>query len=310
MVDTPTKPVRLGPEAYEAIYRNSIDGVLFTAPDGRVLAANPAAQAILRLSEEEICALGRPGLAVTEDERWAPALEERERVGHARAELRMRRGDDTEFVADISSAIFFDSSGRGRACVIFRDATERVRMLTDLEERTRELDELAQVDELTALRNRRGFVSAGLQQLEFADRDDAECQLLFVDIDRMKEINDTYGHAVGDDALRLVASTLRANTRAVDVTGRFGGDEFVALLYNTDVASARNVAKRITDDLLSASAMIDTSMLTASIGIASRPPSSTRSLGDLIVEADTRMYESKGSDRGGMSTSVDEDQAD
>ena len=301
MVDEPAAPVRLSTEAYEAIYRYSVDGVLFTIPDGRVLAANPAACEILGLSEAEICARGREGLAVMEDEGWAAALEERERTGGARADLRMRRGDGTEFVADVSSAIFL-SGGERRACVIFADITDRVMLLHELEARTHELEarthelhELAEVDELTGLRNRRGFISAGLQQLEFADRDDAECQLLFFDLDRLKEINDRYGHTVGDEALRQVASALRTNTRAVDVTGRFGGDEFIALLYDADHASALNIARRITDDLSGASVGVaGPSTLDVSIGIAGRPPRSTRSLGDLIVEADTRMYESKG----------------
>ena len=218
MVDEPAAPVRLSTEAYEAIYRYSVDGVLFTIPDGRVLAANPAACEILGLSEAEICARGREGLAVMEDEGWAAALEERERTGGARADLRMRRGDGTEFVADVSSAIFLDSGGERRACVIFADITDRVMLLHELEARTHELHELAEVDELTGLRNRRGFISAGLQQLEFADRDDAECQLLFFDLDRLKEINDRYGHTVGDEALRQVASALRTNTRVLSMS--------------------------------------------------------------------------------------------
>ena len=71
----------IGQEAYHAMYHHSPDGVLFTVPDGTVLAANPAACQILGRTEAEICSLGRQGLADHADERWAPLLEERERTG-------------------------------------------------------------------------------------------------------------------------------------------------------------------------------------------------------------------------------------
>lgn len=81
----------LGPEAYLAIYQYSADGLLFTAPDGRVFAANPAACAILHRSEEEICSLGRQGMTDPDDERWAPLVAERQLTGQTRGVARMSR---------------------------------------------------------------------------------------------------------------------------------------------------------------------------------------------------------------------------
>src|SRR5437764_6776185 len=88
----PTADV-LGPEAYRALYENSPDGVLFTVPDGRVLAANNAACQLLGRTETEICSLGRQGMADQTDERWGPMLAERERAGFVRGVARRSRGD-------------------------------------------------------------------------------------------------------------------------------------------------------------------------------------------------------------------------
>jgi PAS domain S-box-containing protein len=134
------RAARLGPNAYEAIFRHSSDAVMFTAPDGRVLAANPAACRVLDLSEAEICARGRSGLIDPEDPGWSAAVEERSRTGHVRRQLRMRRGDGQSFVADITSNIFLDEDGASRACVIFRDVTDHVRA----DQKLRYLGELTQ----------------------------------------------------------------------------------------------------------------------------------------------------------------------
>ena len=138
----------IGPEAYEAMYRHSPDGVLFTVPDGTVLAANPAACQILDRTEEEICSLGRQGLADRSDERWARMLDERERTGDVRGVARMIRGDGTPIEVEISARIFHDANGAERGCTIMRDVTDRVRMegeLRDSRQRLAEAERVAQM---------------------------------------------------------------------------------------------------------------------------------------------------------------------
>jgi PAS domain S-box-containing protein len=126
LAEVKRQPQRIGPAEYEAIFRQSLDGVLFTSPDGRILAANPAACDILRLSEAEICRLGRSGL-LPDDSATRAAIARRAIRGSARAELPMRRGDGEVFTADLASTIFTTPDGELRASVIFRDVTERVR---------------------------------------------------------------------------------------------------------------------------------------------------------------------------------------
>jgi len=130
----------MGQDAYRSIFEFSLDGVLFTVPDGRVLAANPAACQLLGRSEEELCTLGRQGLADLTDPRWVTSVAERARTGRTRTQARMIRGDGTTFEVDLSSAIFDSSDGERRACVIFRDLSDRLVLAQELalaEERDR-----------------------------------------------------------------------------------------------------------------------------------------------------------------------------
>jgi PAS domain S-box-containing protein len=122
----------LGPAAYRALYEHSPDGVLFTVPDGTVLAASPAACQILGRTEAEICSLGRQGLADLTDERWPRILAERRRAGHARGIARMIRADGSPIEVEMSAQIFTDGAGEKRTCTIIRDVTERMTMEREL----------------------------------------------------------------------------------------------------------------------------------------------------------------------------------
>jgi PAS domain S-box-containing protein len=126
LADATGRSARVGPAEYEAIFQQSVDGILFTAPDGRVLAANPAACEILQRTEEEISRLGRAGLLVVEDPRTTAAIARRAASGKVRAELPMIRGDGETFIADLSSTVFTTGDRELRTAVIFRDATRRV----------------------------------------------------------------------------------------------------------------------------------------------------------------------------------------
>lgn len=111
---------------WRSVFDHAMDGILLTAPDGRVFAANPAACVMLGRTEDEICRAGRAGLVVP-DEAAQRFLEERARVGHARALVRLRRGNGATFLAEVSSSIFATSGGEQRTSMVFRDATESER---------------------------------------------------------------------------------------------------------------------------------------------------------------------------------------
>jgi len=107
------------------MFAHSLHGVMFTAPDGRIFAANPAACEMLRMTEAQICERGRAGLADPADTGWQAAFATRATEGKVRAELSMRRGDGSRLMAELSSALFTDPAGNERACTTFHDITPR-----------------------------------------------------------------------------------------------------------------------------------------------------------------------------------------
>jgi diguanylate cyclase (GGDEF)-like protein len=107
------------------------------------------------------------------------------------------------------------------------------------------LIELASIDELTGVSNRRSFVERSNAELERAHRYGRPVSLMLLDIDHFKQVNDTHGHAAGDDVLKAVSQTLGKGLRSSDVLGRIGGEEFAALLPETEVVRAAEVAERL-----------------------------------------------------------------
>ena len=163
-----------------------------------------------------------------------------------------------------------------------------------LEESNRQLTVLATTDELTGLPNRRMFGEQLDLALARARRSGLAVALLCLDLDRFKEINDSLGHAVGDDLLIEVAGRLRAGARETDVVARYGGDEFVILLADLDVQAAHDHAATVVErlrGLLSVPFAIGPVELSAeaSIGVGIYPFDSRDAKG-LLAAADAEMY--------------------
>jgi diguanylate cyclase len=117
----------------------------------------------------------------------------------------------------------------------------------ELKEAHARIEELAQVDELTGLLNRRYIIKSVNEEVARAQRTGVACSVAIIDIDFFKRINDQFGHPVGDEALRTFAVSLFANLRTIDKLGRYGGDEFLRILPDT----AKDQAVRTLDRLRS-----------------------------------------------------------
>lgn len=154
------------------------------------------------------------------------------------------------------------------------------------------LSELAYLDGLTGLGNRRAFD----RDLPRACAGDAAIALVAVDIDHFKQINDTLGHAAGDEVLRAVGRRLVAHCRAGDTVARLGGDEFVAVLADTDLGTAATVAERLRADvsgspIVTVAGPVD---VTLSVGVASGTGEAATSL---LRRADEALYAAKSAGR-------------
>lgn len=157
------------------------------------------------------------------------------------------------------------------------------------------LEKLSNTDELTSLFNRRAFTEMVNKRLIIQKRQQQTCALLFIDLDNFKQVNDVYGHAVGDKVLKKLSQALIKNTRAEDFCCRLGGDEFAIWLESIEEDSAVYQAKRILESVndLKQIAKNEDQPLSLSIGVALSPPDASLSLDDLMELADKALYDVK-----------------
>ncbi len=213
-----------------------------------------------------------------------------------------RRKDATEFPVEISLSPVQTEEGLFILAAIV-DITER-RWQTDLlqkanealEHTNRELlraQHLAFHDVLTDLPNRALFNDIVEHQLAMCRREMTPLAILFVDLDRFKAVNDTYGHATGDELLSAVAARLKNGIRSSDLAARLAGDEFCVLLVNTGIKVATAVAAKLAASLARPYPIGQSKIeISASIGIAGFPESGV-SCEELLRGADEAMYRAK-----------------
>lgn len=164
----------------------------------------------------------------------------------------------------------------------------------ELTEVNRRLVELTITDALTGLYNRRHFERIMQQALEDADRSHRPCSLMIMDIDRFKDINDTYGHAVGDEVLRNFAQIVRDNIRQDDIPCRIGGEEFVVACRHTTDSEALRLADRLRKAAEYAPVELDeiSVAFTVSIGVTTASIDND-TLDSIFKQADRALYHSK-----------------
>lgn len=161
--------------------------------------------------------------------------------------------------------------------------------------RERALWNLCVSDPLTGLANRRGFHARAGKELDRLRRSHGSLALMLVDCDHFKQINDGYGHPVGDRALTQVAASLKACVRADDIVARWGGDEFVVLLRDADELIVKRVAARVNAHLRLAASLPPGLSLSVSCGGVVRNAAQLQHvrLGGLMLAADSAMYAAK-----------------
>jgi diguanylate cyclase (GGDEF)-like protein len=180
------------------------------------------------------------------------------------------------------------------AASVYRDRLQRNEAVL-----VQELAELADTDGLTGCLNHRAFHQHLAAEIERAARDARPLSLIVVDVDDFKQINDTYGHPSGDDALVAVADALRTEVRVTDIVGRVGGDEFAIVLPGTPLAGAETHARRISRML----ARQCDPAVALSIGMAELDPRRPTA-SQLLRDADRALYHVKGTGRDGIAATT------
>lgn len=279
----------------EAILRSVADGVIGIDRHGRTTFANPAAARLLGYRVHELIGHDLHALAHHSRPDGSAYAAEQCPTWRATHQGIALGGDDVYWRADgtalpveyTATPFHVDGQVEG-AVIVFRDGSARKRAEA-------ELLQLSLVDELTGLYNRRGFLLHANRALERAAEDGHVIVLAFFDMDRFKAINDAHGHLAGDQALREVATLLRRTLRRDDVLGRFGGDEFVALLARPPGEDFDSqLQARIEAQLAHRNAAPDTPFaLAMSIGTVQRAPGDQRSIESLLADADAELYRAK-----------------
>jgi len=154
--------------------------------------------------------------------------------------------------------------------------------------------QLATLDELTMISNRRGFVALAQHAINVCRRLERPATLFFFDLDRFKQINDTFGHAEGDRALVNFSAALRETFRDSDVIGRLGGDEFVVLSTNTTQAEGADVMARLQAKLAELNAREQRGYeILFSVGAIALDAQRHTGMDEMLQEADALMYSNK-----------------
>ncbi|HEY9775483.1 MAG TPA: sensor domain-containing diguanylate cyclase [Planktothrix sp.] len=165
-----------------------------------------------------------------------------------------------------------------------------------------ERERQAVTDGLTGVANRRCFNESFARELESARRYDHSLSLVMIDLDFLKKINDTFGHAVGDEAIKAIGKMLKQRSRSVDIPARYGGEEFCVLLPKTDVDEAEQLAERLRR-FIAELEIEGPGQITASIGVGSYPLHADE-LDDLFARVDEALYVAKQSGRNRVCVAV------
>ena len=274
------------------------EGVIATDERGRIETMNPAAQALTGWSSSE--ARGRQldeVFAIMETDRRVPlnpvaSLLQNGRSVELRGNTVLVRRDGREIGVDTSTAPIRDRDGATiGAVLVFYDVTDDRRF-------TEQLSHQARHDPLTGIANRREFEHRLGRALEAAADSERRHAVLYLDLDRFKEVNDTCGHAAGDDLLCEISVLLQRKLRQGDTLARLGGDEFGVLLENCDPDHAARIAEGLRDAVSHASfAARDLSFkLGVSIGLVP-VADGEHSVAGVLRAADASCYRAKGSGR-------------
>jgi diguanylate cyclase (GGDEF)-like protein len=208
------------------------------------------------------------------------------------AEARVLRGVlDVPGGTALSAGEILSRANEALAEISLQSELDNVRLSQEREQLSAE----ATTDELTGIANRRGFDRALARQLQLARQFGFRLSVAVIDLDRFKLVNDTYGHAAGDEVLREAAGVIRDSIRNTDLVARYGGEEFAVIMPNTPLGGAASLANRVR-------AALDTHVVefagrdifvTLSAGVATFDPRSPASEAELLAAADAALYEAK-----------------
>ena len=276
------------------VFEASLDAIVVTDPQFRVAMVNPACERITGRRAEEL--MGQPLSQALDlcfgDHSQESIMEALAGQGLWEGEIQQHHTDGSTIPCLMSLVRALDAAGSPFNYVGF------VKDLSEAVAARQRIEQLAFTDALTGLPNRFRLTERIEFAIALARREHSRFAVLFIDLDRFKQINDSLGHVFGDRVLVEVAHRIKGCLRQIDTAARLGGDEFVLLLHQTDVLGAERAARRLMDAMERPFDMDGMKFsLSYSIGIALHPEDG-ETLDDLIKNADSAMYHVKEHGRG------------
>lgn len=286
----------------DAAFQNIQESIVIATPDCHIVAINPAFTKVTEYAEIEVLGQhmrvlqsGKHGPSFYQ-QMWATLLSQ----GHWQGEIWNRRKSGEVYLEWLSISALTDADGMVTHYIgVAADLSRMNRTQTDLER-------MAHRDALTGLPNRLMLMSRLEHSMEHSRRDNSICAVLFQDLDRFKQVNDTLGHAAGDELLKQVAERMRNRLREVDTVARLGGDEFVVVLEGLSTPEeATKVADQLIQELNRPFSLSETgeAHIGASIGI-SLFPRDAQMPHELLEKADRALYAAKSAGRNSWSLSA------
>lgn len=170
--------------------------------------------------------------------------------------------------------------------------------LQDAKRRLAKMEKEADEDVLIPIANRRAFVREMSRMISFAGRYDMSSSMVFIDVNNMKEVNDSMGHGAGDAVLKHVGNTLSQNVRDLDTVGRLGGDEFGVILAQTDEATAQKKADDLIAQVTGTKAVYQGQEIPVDVAYGVITFDKDQEASEALAEADQKMYEHKKAKKG------------
>jgi diguanylate cyclase (GGDEF)-like protein/PAS domain S-box-containing protein len=297
--ETARRQLRESEEKYRDIYENTIDFLYIHDLKGQITGANPAFVRASGFDSDTLYTMTIEDLMPKEHKRFFPYyLAKVKKKGQSEGILHIQTKARDEIVVEYKNSLIEEADGpvgiRGSA----RDITSRIELEQQLKESMSDLDKLARTDTLTGLLNRRGIYEHLEAEHQRAERLEIPLSVAMIDLDGLKQINDTYGHQAGDVALRTVASSVLKCIRSYDRVGRHGGDEFLIVFPGADLEQTAKVCSRITETVHSTNSDEKGLAYSTSIGFATfegigNNPDPESILDEVLSNADDALYKAK-----------------
>ena len=305
-----TSETVLNSELYQTLLDKLYDGVYFVSPDRTIIYWNEAAERMTGFSASEminkhcydniLMHVDNKGVSLCL--RGCP-LEKAMREDimiEGEVYLHHKEGHRVPVVVRVSPVK--DKEGKIIGAVeIFSDNSPRVR----LSEKVEELEKIALLDPVTRIGNRRYGDLSLAAKLSELERYGWPFGVLFMDIDHFKQVNDVYGHDVGDRVLRIAATTIMNGTRSSDIVSRWGGEEFLVLVPHVDVKQLKDVAEKIRLLIEKSSISVEGKNIEVTVSIGVTQARKDDTIDSLMKRADALLYKSKSEGRNRLSVEDD-----